>query len=400
MLGSGLRQSKRLAEYSKFFALPYISAGFVAVLVGYAGAGPLIFQAANAAGATTSQIGSWLWALGLGMGISSFILTVYYRQPILIAWSTPGAALLAISLPGLPLSDAVGVFLFCSLLLALVGASGLFQRLVDVVPESMGAALLAGILLEFGLDIFVALESDVELVGLLLLTYLTATRFVPRFAIPLSLLAGIAFVYFQGSFLGGAPNFSLTHPEFVMPTANLSAMIGIGIPLFVVTMASQNVPGVAALRAHGYRVNASPLVGWSGLTGLVLAPFGGFTFNLAAITAAICMTKDVHPDASKRYPAVIWASVFYVITGLFGATFASLFMAVPSPLIMGIAGLALIPTIANSLNAAMRDVEEREIAFVTFAVTASGISLFSVTAPLWGLVIGMGMHLVRKRKGS
>lgn len=400
MNGSRLVSIRILSNASKFFSLSYVSTGFVAVVVGYVGGGVLVFQAANVAGATPDQIGSWLWALGLGMGISSLALTIHFRQPILIAWSTPGAALLATSLPGLPLSDAVGVFLFSSLLLVVVGASGLFQRILHVIPDSMGAALLAAILLRFGLDVFVALESDFELVGLMLLAYLVARQLNLRLVIPITLLVGIVVTYFRGSFAGFEPALSLTYPEFVAPTLNVAAMIGIGIPLFIVTMASQNVPGIAVLRAHGYDASASTLIGWSGATGLILAPFGGFAFNLAAITAAICMGEDVHPDPARRYPAVIWASIFYVITGLFGITLASLFLVTPASLIMGIAGLALISTISNSLYAATREEGEREIAFITFAVAASGISLFAIAAPFWALVLGVVMHLLRKKGGA
>lgn len=379
----------------RFFSPSYISAGFVSALVGYAGAGAIIFQAANASGASPAEISSWLWALGVGMGVSSAALTLRYRQPIMVAWSTPGAALLVTSLPGLPLSDAVGVFLFSSLLLTLCGVTGFFQKIMDVVPKSLGAALLAAVLLRFGLDAFVALENDFALAGAMLLVYVLARQFVPRFVIPLTFLTGIVIALAQGSFVGFDPDFSLTTPVFVMPTINIAAMIGVGIPLFVVTMASQNVPGIAALRTHGYDAPASPLIGWTGLTGLILAPFGGFAFNLAAITAAICMGKDVHPDPSRRYPAVLWASAFYILTGLFGAALTALFVAFPAALIMAIAGLALLATIANSLETAMRDENEREAAILTFAVTASGVTLLSVGAPFWGLLVGMAAHLFK-----
>lgn len=380
----------------RFFAPSYISAGFVSVLVGYAGAGAIIFQAANAAGASPAEVSSWIWALGIGMGVSTAGLTLWYRQPVMIAWSTPGAALLVTSLPGLPMSDAIGVFLFSSLLLTLCGATGLFQKIMDVVPKSLGAALLAAVLLRFGLDAFVALEDNFALAGGMLLVYLLARQLTSRFVIPLTFLTGIVIAWTQGGLTGFNPDFSLTTPVFVMPTVNIPAMIGIGIPLFVVTMASQNVPGIAALRTHGYDAPASPLIGWSGAIGLVLAPFGGFAFNLAAITAAICMGKDVHPDPSRCYPATLWASIFYILTGLFGAALTSLFVAFPAALIMAIAGLALLSTIANSLDTAMTDESEREAAILTFAVTASGVTLLSIGSPFWGLLVGMAAHLLKK----
>ncbi|MDF2365880.1 benzoate/H(+) symporter BenE family transporter [Sneathiella sp.] len=381
----------------RFFSPSYISAGFVAVLVGYAGAGAIVFQAANAAGATPDQISSWLWAVGVGMGVSSIGLTLFYRQPILIAWSTPGAALLATSLPGIPMGDAIGAFIFSSVLLTLCGVTGLFQKIMAFVPQSLASALLAAILLRFGLDAFVALEADVLMVGAMVIVFLAAKQFLPRYVIPLTVLTGIVIALLGGQISEIEADFTLTWPVFVMPSFDLPTLIGVGIPLFIVTMASQNVPGIAALRAHGYDVPASPLIGWSGLTGVVLAPFGGYAFNLAAITAALCMSPDVHPDPAKRYPAVLWASFFYGLAGLFGATITALFIAFPAALVMAIAGLALLSTIANSLDAALKVEAERDAAILTFAVTASGMTLLSIGAPFWGLIIGMCAYLFHKR---
>lgn len=380
----------------RFFSPSYISAGFVAVLVGYAGAGAIVFQAANAAGATPDQISSWLWAVGIGMGVSSIGLTLFYRQPILIAWSTPGAALLATSLPGVPMGDAIGAFIFSSLLLTLCGVTGLFQKIMAFVPQSLASALLAAVLLRFGLDAFVALEANVIMVGAMVAVFLAAKQFMPRYVIPLTLLTGVVIALIGGQISSIDADFTLTRPVFVMPSFDLSTLIGVGIPLFIVTMASQNVPGIAALRAHGYDAPASPLIGWSGFTGVVLAPFGGYAFNLAAITAALCMSPDVHPDPAKRYPAVLWASVFYCLAGLFGAAITALFIAFPAALVMAIAGLALLSTIANSLEAALKEETERDAAILTFAVTASGLTLLSIGAPFWGIVIGMGAYLFRK----
>ncbi len=380
----------------RFFSPSYISAGFVAVLVGYAGAGAIVFQAANAAGATPDQISSWLWAVGIGMGVSSIGLTLFYRQPILIAWSTPGAALLATSLPGVPMGDAIGAFIFSSLLLTLCGVTGLFQKIMAFVPQSLASALLAAVLLRFGLDAFVALEADVVMVGAMVAVFLAAKQFMPRYVIPLTLLTGVVIALIGGQISSIDADFTLTRPVFVMPSFDIPTLIGVGIPLFIVTMASQNVPGIAALRANGYDAPASPLIGWSGFTGVVLAPFGGYAFNLAAITAALCMSPDVHPDPAKRYPAVLWASVFYCLAGLFGAAITALFIAFPAALVMAIAGLALLSTIANSLEAALKEETERDAAILTFAVTASGLTLLSIGAPFWGIVLGMGAYLFRK----
>jgi benzoate membrane transport protein len=215
--------------------------------------------------------------------------------------------------------------------------------------------------------------------------------------IPLTFVTGIIIAALSGMIADFHPDMSFTKPVFMMPTFDIASLIGVGIPLFIVTMASQNVPGIAALRTHGYDAPASPIITSTGIIGLVLAPFGGFAFNLAAITAAICMSKDVHPDPAKRYPAGLWMGIFFCLAGVFGGTLTGLFEAFPASLIMAIAGLALLSTIANGLHAALQDEAERDAAILTFAVTASGMPLLSVGAPFWGLVVGITAHLFKKR---
>ncbi|OMH38262.1 benzoate/H(+) symporter BenE family transporter [Motiliproteus sp. MSK22-1] len=378
-------------------SLSRLSAGLVAVIVGYTSSAVIIFQAAAAAGATAAQISSWLWALGLGMGLSSILLSVYYRHPVLTAWSTPGAALLVTGLSGVSMNEAVGAFLLCSLLITLCGISGWFEKIMKHVPRSLAGAMLAGVLLQFGLDLFGALESRYLLVGGMLGTYLLVRQWLPRYVIPLALIVGLLVAASQGLLKSEAFEWKLAAPVLMMPSFSLPVLIGVGIPLFIVTMASQNVPGIAVLRANGYQTPASPLIGWTGFTGLLLAPFGGFAFNLAAITAAICMGKGADPDASKRYFSSIWAGIFYLFTGLFGATVAGLFAAFPKELVMAIAGLALLGTIANSLASSLADEEGREAALLTFLITASGITAGGIGSAFWGLMIGLiAYHLNRR----
>jgi benzoate membrane transport protein len=386
----------------KKISLSHITAGFVAVLVGYTSAAAIVFQAAAAAGANTDQISSWLWALGLGMGISGISLSLYYKNPVMIAWSTPGAALLVTSLPGIPLNEAIGAFLFSSVLITLCGVTGLFDHIMKWVPQPLASAMLAGVLLPFGLDIFVAMETDFLLVGVMLLSYISGKHLLPRFAIPFTFLVAITVASFTGSIQPIQLQTSLTVPIFVMPVFSLSTLISVAIPLFVVTMTSQNVPGIAVLRAHGYQTPASPLISWTGLTGVLLAPFGGFAFNLAAITAAICMGSDVDHDKRLRYLAAIWAGIFYIIAGLFGASVTLLLAAFPKQLIMAIAGLALLGTIANSLHNALSDDALREASIFTFAITASGISLFSIGSAFWGLTVGLAIYalVIRKQRSG
>ncbi len=374
---------------SAFFHLSRITTGFVAILVGYTSSAVIIFQAATTAGASSAEVSSWLWALGIGMGVSTIGLSLYYRQPVLTAWSTPGAALMVSSLSGVSLPDAIGAFLLCSFLLTLTGVMGWFDAIMKRIPPSLAGAMLAGVLLQFGLNLFGTLDAFPLLVGLMLGSYLLLRRRQPRYVIPVTLLVGLAIAYFQGLLHVDMVHLDMAKPILTLPTFNLSVLMGVGIPLFLVTMASQNVPGIAVLRANGYDTPVSPIIGWTGVTGLVLAPFGGFAFNLAAITAAICMGKEADPDPAKRYIASVWAGIFYLMTGLFGATVASLFAAFPAALVMAIAGLALLGTIGNSLAGALSEPAGRDAALVTFLVTASGLTLGGIGSAFWGLVLGL-----------
>ena len=379
------------------FRFSHISAGFIAVLVGYTSSAAIVFQAAHAAGADSAQIGSWLLALGLGMGVTCIGLSLYFRSPVLTAWSTPGAALLATSLQGLSMAEAIGAFLFCSALITLVGMSGWSDRLMRHLPRALASAMLAGVLLRFGLDMFTALPALHFLVAAMLLLFLVARRLWPRYAVLLAFAVGLAWVLLLGAVQTSTLALSWGRPVFTAPRFTVASLIGVGLPLFIVTMASQNVPGMAVLRANGYRTPASPLLTTTGLTGLLLGPFGGYTFNLAAITAAICMTPDADPDAAQRYKAAVAAGAFYLLTGLLGPTVASLFASVPKAFVLGIAGLALLSTIGNSLSAALVEDDNREAALITFLVTASGLSLFRIGSAFWGLVLGLAASWIARR---
>lgn len=383
----------------KGFSLAHLSAGFVAVLVGYTSSAAIIFQAAHTVGATEAQIASWMWALGIGMAVSSISLSLYYRIPLLTAWSTPGAALLVTSLAGVSLPEATAAFILCGLLIALIGYAGWFERFMHLIPLPLASAMLAGVLLKFGLNAFVSLQQEPLLVGGMFATFLLMKRLLARYAIPLTLLVGILIAGLSGLMDLSKLSLQWAQPVFVMPEIRLEALIGVGLPLFIVTMASQNIPGVAVLKANGYEAPLSKTIGFTGLTTIILAPFGGYAYNLAAITAAICMGEDVDKDKSKRYLASFSAGVFYLLAGLFGASITSLFLSFPQALILAIAGFALIGTIANSLQAALADSAEREAALIVFLVTASGISLLGLGSAFWGLVFGLiaRFWLVQKR---
>jgi benzoate membrane transport protein len=366
-----------------------VVAGFIAMLTGYTSSLVLMFQAGQAAGLSNGQISSWIWALSIGMAICCIGLSLRYRAPIMIAWSTPGAALLITSLPGVPYSEAIGAYIFASALIVLIGLTGTFDRLMRRIPGSIAAALLAGVLFKIGLEICVAAEQQPLLVVAMLLAYLFGKRLWPRYAVLAALIVGSVLAALFGLLNFEHFELQLAVPQWTTPSFSLGAAISIGIPLFIVAMASQNLPGMAVLRANGYDVPASPLLSTTGLTSILLAPFGSHGIHMAAISAAICAGPEAHEDPKKRYTAAIWCGVFYGIAGIFGATLAALFAALPKALILSIAALALFASIIGGLTQAMSEPKEREAALITFLVTASGMTLFSVGSAFWGIVAGL-----------
>lgn len=384
----------RLRDVWRDSSLSAILAGFVTVLVGFTSSAALVFQAGHALGATAAQMASWMWALGIGMGITCIVLSLRYRVPVVTAWSTPGAAMLITSAAGVPMAEAIGAFIVCALLMALSGFSGWFERALKRIPLSLASGMLAGVLLRFGLDVFVSLQHALAMVLSMCVVYLLGRRFLPRYAVILALVVGTVIAAVQGQLHFERFAFAVALPVWIEPSFSLSAMIGIALPLFMVTMASQNIPGVAVIRASGYEAPISPLIGWISTVTLLLAPFGAYALNLAAITAAICMGREAHEDSQRRYVAAVAAGVFYLLIGVFGATVAALFSALPKTLILAIAGLALLGTIGNGLATAMRDEQEREAALITFLVTASGLTLWGIGSAFWGLVVGGVASLV------
>ncbi len=375
-------------------SLAALTAGFVAVLVGFTSSAVIVFQAARTLQASPAEIASWMLALGLGMGLTSIGLSLRFRVPVLTAWSTPGAAMLITGAAGVSLPEATGAFLVSAALITACGFSGWFERMIARMPLSIASGMLAGVLLRFGLDAFGAMANQFALVFPMFCTYLLSRRLLPRYAIVVTLLLGIGIAGVQDQLRLDGLQLELAAPVFIAPRLSWTALVGVGVPLFVVTMASQNVPGVAVIRASGYRVPISPLIGWTGAANLLLAPFGGFALNLAAITAAICMGREAHEDPGRRYVAAIAAGAFYVLIGLFGATVGALFLALPRELVLAIAGFALLGTIGSGLASALVEESEREPALLTFLVTASGVSLASIGSAFWGLLAGLAALFV------
>lgn len=365
-----------------------VIAGFVTVLVGFTSSAVIVFQAAQALNASSAEIGSWMWALGLGMGLTCILLSLRYRVPVVTAWSTPGAAMLITTAAGVPLAEAIGAFLVSGLLITLCGFTGWFERAMNQIPISIASGMLAGVLLRFGLDVFVAMKTQFVMTFAMFCIYLVTRRLLPRYAVILALSIGLVIAGAQGLLRLDTVSLQLAQPVLTLPQFSFKAVIGVALPLFVVTMASQNVPGVAVLRASGYGVPISPIIGWTGATTMLLAPFGGFAINLAAITAAICMGREAHENPNRRYVAAMAAGGFYLLIGLFGSTVAAVFAALPKELVLAIAGLALLGTIGNGLAAALSHESEREPALITFLVTASGVTLLGIGSAFWGLVAG------------
>ncbi len=370
------------------FPFTTLLAGFVAVLVGYASSAAIIWQAAAAAGASATQIAGWMTALGLGMGVSTIALSLWYRMPILTAWSTPGAALLATSLQGLTLAEAIGVFIFANALIVLCGVTGLFAWLMKIIPHTLAAAMLAGILLRFGLQAFHNVEGHFVLCGSMLLAWLICKALAPRYAIVATLIIGALVAWLSGDIVTAKLDVAFVVPEFTRPVFNWTSFISIGIPFFLATMASQNAPGFATMQAAGYHAAVSPLIIFTGGLALLFSPFGVFSICIAAITAAICQSPDAHPDAAQRWKAAVAAGVFYLLAGVFGGSITALLAALPLSWIQTLAGLALLGTIGGSLFQALSQEKERDAAIVTFLVTASGVTLLGVGSAFWGLVAG------------
>ncbi|MEU6882364.1 benzoate/H(+) symporter BenE family transporter [Streptomyces sp. NPDC046712] len=366
-----------------------VAAGFLAMLIGVTSSVAVVFTAAKSAGATSAQLTSWVFALGIGMGVTCIGLSLRHRAPIVTAWSTPGAALLATGLQGVTMAQAVGAFLLSSVLIVISGVTGWFERIMNRIPVPLASALLAGVLLQFGTELFTQMERSGLIAVPMFFAYLVGRRWFPRYAVVGALVAGIAATAWQGSWKLDGFELALAEPSFVRPEFSWQVLVGVGLPLFAVTMASQNLPGVAVLRNAGYSTPVSPLLTWTGTVNTVLAPFGCFGLNLAAITAAICSGEAAHPDPRKRYVAGVWAGVFYLLVGLFGGTVGWLLTAMPPALVLGIAGIGLLGTIGSSLTSALLDERLREPAVVTLLATASGFTLFGIGSTFWGLLAGV-----------
>ncbi|WP_339842687.1 benzoate/H(+) symporter BenE family transporter [uncultured Halopseudomonas sp.] len=381
-------------------SLATLSAGFIAMLTGYTSSVVLMIQAGQAAGLTPGQIASWIWALSIGMAVCTLALSLRYRMPLVVVWSTPGAALLITSLPGVAYSDAIGAFMVCGLMLLLSGVSSTVARLMRWLPGSLAAALLAGILFRIGAQMLEAADGHIGLVMTMLASYLLGKRWMARYAVLLTLVIGTLVAWLAGMLDMPEVSWQLTMPVWTTPSWSMGTIISISLPLYIVAMTSQNLPGLAVLKTDGYEPDPAPILSLTGIASILLAPFGSHGLNLAAISAAVCTGKEAHPDPLRRYTAALWCGLFFAAIALFAGTLAVLFMALPPVLVISIAALALLGSIASGLAKAMENPGEREAALIVFMVSASGFTLFSIGAAFWGLVAGLIAWIVLPRQAA
>ncbi len=371
-----------------------IVAGLISVIVNYGGTFILVFQAAKIAGLNPELTASWVWSVSIGVGVTGLMLSWYFREPIITAWSTPAAAFLVTALATTPYAEAVGAYIISALAFVVLGLSGTFEKVIRLIPASIASGLLAGILLQFGIGAFGGATIDPLLVGGLIVAYVLLKRFTARYAVVGILVLGIGFLLVQGRVDFSNLSLTLAAPVFTMPVFSLNALLSVALPLFLITLTGQYMPGMLVLRNDGFKTSANPIVTVTGLGSLLMAPFGSHAFNIAAITAAIATGREAHEDPRKRWVAGIAAGVFYVLVGVFGVTLAAVFMAFPSTFITTLAGLALLGTIGGSLAGALADPKTREAALITFLASAANINLLGIGGAFWGLVIGLVAYML------
>ena len=371
-----------------------IVAGLISVIVNYGGTFILVFQAAKVAGLSPELTASWVWSISIGVGVTGLLLSWVTREPIITAWSTPAAAFLVMALATTPYAEAVGAYLISAAAFVLLGLSGYFERVIRLIPPGVAAGLLAGILLQFGIKAFGGMSVDPALAGLLIVAYVVLKRLAARYAVVGLLVLGLAFLLLQNRVDLSGLALKLAAPVFTRPEFSLNALLSVALPLFLITLTGQYMPGMLVLRGDGFKTSANPIVTVTGLGSLLMAPFGSHAFNVAAITAAIATGREAHEDPSKRWIAGVAAGVCYILVGVFGVTLAAVFMAFPATFITTLAGLALLGTIGGSLATALADAKAREAALITFLAAAANITLLGIGGAFWGLVIGLFAYAV------
>ncbi len=373
------------------FKMSHISAGLTAVVVGYASSVAIVMQAATSLGANDAQLASWLLVLGIAMGLTSIGFSWWLKVPVLTAWSTPGAAML-IGIGGqYSLAEVTGGFILSSLLLIISGLGKPIAQALERIPPQLASAMLAAILLPFCLKAFTPLASEPMLFAVMFTTYLVGKFWQPKFAMLMLLGVAIVLPISQGELQLQDSALTICTLEWVSPQLNMVALLNVALPLYIITMLSQNLPGFAMLKNFGYRVSAKPLLIGTGVVNAIAAPMGGFSVNLAAISAAICMNEQVNHDTKQRFHAGIWAGVFYLVAGVCATVVVSVFVQLPTSIVVMLAGFALLGTLQMCLGNAFSG-DNAEPALLTFMITLAGVNFLGISATLWGLLAGLLMY--------
>lgn len=382
----------------KDLSLSAITAGLLAVLISYSGPLVIFYQAAQSANVSNDMMASWVWAISIGAALSGIFLSIWFKAPIITAWSAPGTALLITLFPELSLNEAVGAYITAAAILIFIGFSGYFDRIMSAIPKGIAHAMLAGILFQFGIKAFLAIQFMPELSILMISSYLIFRRLLPKYCLLLLLISGLLGAVILGETNLQSVHLSFTTPIFISPEFSFNATLSLAVPLVIVSLSGQFLPGFAILKASGFNTPARPIFLSTGAISLITALFGGITTVIAAITAALCTGKDAHPDPSKRYIAGISNGVFYLIGATFSGTIIALLAALPEHFVAVLAGLALLGAISSNLLGAAQETSHFEASLITFVVTASGMSYLGIGAAFWGVIIGLISYFVLYQK--
>ena len=375
-------------------------AGFLAVLISYAGPLIIFFQAAQKAEVSNAMMISWIWGISIGAAAAGIFLSIKYKVPVITAWSAPGTALLVTLFPHISLNEAVAAYITSAVVIFLIGITGYFDKLLKWIPQDVAAGMMAGILLQFGLGLFTATDTMPMIVFGMLMVFLIAKRLVPRYAMVWVLISGVVLSLFLGKMNPVDVNFTLAIPQFIAPEWTWNSTLNLTIPLILVSLSGQFLPGMAIMKLSGYDTPAKPIITATSIASLAVACVGGITIVLASITAALCMGKDAHELKEKRYIAGIANGIFYILGGLFAGSIVMLFSLLPKELIAALAGLALLGAIATNISVAMKNESHREAALITFLATASGMQFLGLSSVFWGICIGVIAHLVLTKRES
>ncbi len=375
-------------------------AGFLAVLISYSGPLIIFFQAAQQADVSTAMMASWIWGISIGAALSGIYLSIKFKVPVITAWSAPGTVLLVTLFPSMSLNEAIGAYITSAIVIFLIGITGYFDKLLRIIPQSIAAAMMAGILFQFGIELFAVTDSMPVIVFGMLLVFLIAKRFTPRYTMIWVLALGVILSFALGQINPVAIDFSLTVPQFIAPEWTWSATLNFALPLILVSLTGQFLPGMAVMKISGYDVPAKSIINVTSVASLCVACVGGISIVLASITAALCLGKDAHELKDKRYIAGIANGLFYILGGLFAGSIVMLFSLLPKELVAALAGLALLGAIGINISVAVQNEAHRDSALITFLATASGMSFLGISSVFWGICIGIIAHMILTQRNS